>query len=513
MITQAFDLEFRRHLARELKKELARRSLLHFTRYTFPDYNPHWYHELICKVLDQFVEGDITRLIISMPPQHGKTEHASRRLPAYALGRYPDTKVMACSYNATLATTLNRDVQRIMESDAYRELFPGSRLPSKRIRSSTKGTMLKNSETFELLNAKGSYFCQGVGGGISGRGFHLGIIDDAIKGAQEAYSTVYRNRVHEWYKSEFRTRLNKWRKSAEDKTQREARLLMMMTRWHPDDLIGRVLDIADKDGEADQWYVLNLPAIKEAHGHPEDPRKPGEALWPSFRNEKELRVIERSSANTFAALYQGDPKRAIVAEWPPECFGTHIWFDKWPKLDNVRVCSLDPSKGKGDKYSDYSALCKIGRGLEDGRIYIECDMFNNRDTTVLTTDIVAANDLFAPTGFALESNMFQDLFADLVVQYCAENRYGRPPIYKVNHSVQKETRIRRLAPYVTQDMLRIKDTNGGRILVKQLEEFPLSDHDDGPDALEMGISLYNDLCGGTIDDGLGGNLLSAIGAG
>ncbi len=511
MISQAVNAEGRRLLLKELEKELARRRLFDFTKYTFPGYRPSWHHELICKYLDKVVVGEIPRLIISAPPQHFKSELVSRRLPPYILGRYPKSKVMSCSYNASLATIFNRDVQRIMDSDEYLELFPGSALPSKRAKASSDFTKLKNTETFELLHDTGSYFCQGVKGGISGRGYHLGIIDDPIKGAKDAFSPIERANVKNWYDMEFRVRLNQWLDDTGNLN--DARIIIMMTRWHPDDLVGQLLDIADKDGEADQWEVLSLPAVKEAGGHPDDPRQIGEALWPAFRDEKALRTLERSSANAFAALYQQDPKRGIVAEWPPECFGTHIWFNKWPKLGDIRICSLDPSKGAGDKYSDYAALCKIGRGINDGRLYVECDMWNNRDTTQLTKEIVAANDLFAPTGFALETNMFQDLFASLVNQYCETNKYGRPPIYKVNHSIQKETRIKRLAPLITNDNLRIKDTPGGRLLVKQLEEFPLSDHDDGPDSLEMGIRLYNSMSGSTIDDGLGGNLLQAIGAG
>jgi predicted phage terminase large subunit-like protein len=508
MISQAINAELREQLLKECERELARRRLFDFISYTMEGYRPNWHHRLICNKIDKVVSGETKRLILSAPPQHFKSEIVSRRLPPYVFGRLPNAKVISCSYNSSLATTFNRDVQRIMTSEEYLELFPASAIPSKRVKHASENAKLRNTETFELLHHNGSYYCSGTDGGISGRGYHLGIIDDPIKGAKEAFSPAVRANIKNWYDMEFRVRLNKWEDEHGD--LQEARIIIMMTRWHPDDLVGRILDIADKSDEADQWEVLSLPGLKEAGGHPEDPRKPGEALWPSEFDEKFLRAVEEQSANGFAALYQQDPKRAIVSEWPPRCFGSHIWFQDWPAMDDCRICALDPSKGKGSKYSDYAALIKVGRSTEDGRFYVEADLWNNRDARQLSNEIIYANEQFQPAGFALESVLFQELFADIVMDQCDREGLGRPPIQMFNHTQPKELRIRRLAGDITSDNIRVKDTPGGRLLVKQLSEFPLSDHDDGPDALEMGIRLYKSMNAITIDDGLGDNLLASV---
>ncbi len=109
-------------------RDKARHRLLAFTQWTNPDYYPGRPHRILAHYLDLLVAGSIKRLMVFMPPRHGKSELVSRRLPAYFLGRFPDQHVIACSYSASLASRLNRDCQRIMDSAAYRELFPDVRL-------------------------------------------------------------------------------------------------------------------------------------------------------------------------------------------------------------------------------------------------------------------------------------------------------------------------------------------------------------------------------------------------
>lgn len=147
----------------ELKRK-ARKSILAFTEFTMPNYRPNWHHELLCEYLDRFIAGDIRNLMVFMPPRHGKSELVSRRLPAYLLGVRPATAIIASSYSADLAGMMNRDVQRIMDSDEYAELFPDSLLPVGR-----GGSRVRNTEVFET-EVGGFYKSAGVGGGITGMG-------------------------------------------------------------------------------------------------------------------------------------------------------------------------------------------------------------------------------------------------------------------------------------------------------------------------------------------------------
>ena len=170
----------------ELRRCEARAGLLAFNEYTYPDYRPQWFHRVMCRYLDDFVVGKIKRLMIFMPPRHGKSEHVSRRLPAYILGRNPNAAIIAASHTAGLAADMNRDVQRIIDDDRYRRLFPRTRLWRANVRTVANGTYLRNSDLFEVVGHRGVYRGAGVGEAIAGRGFEHGIIDDVLGKREDA---------------------------------------------------------------------------------------------------------------------------------------------------------------------------------------------------------------------------------------------------------------------------------------------------------------------------------------
>jgi hypothetical protein len=229
-----------------LRRNRARSNLLDFTTYTKKNYQVNWHHELICKKLDQFVAGEIKRLMISLPPRNGKSELVSRRLPAYLLGLDPDIKIIATSYSANLASRMNRDVQRILESPEYNILFPDTKLSSAKL--DIKDHSTQNSGMFEIVGHDGAYISAGIRGSITGSGFDVGIIDDPIKTREEAESDTLRDRVFEWYTDTFYTRAEK-----------DASILLTQTRWHSDDLAGKLLNLAQEDPGADQWETIVLP--------------------------------------------------------------------------------------------------------------------------------------------------------------------------------------------------------------------------------------------------------------
>lgn len=281
----------------EIRAEKARRHLLDFTLYTYPEYQANWHHVELCKVLDRFVSGEIKRLMVFMPPRYGKSELVSRRLPAYILGRYPDDSIIAASYGADLASMMNRDVQRIIDGDRYLEVFPGTRLYGENVRTSSQDTYLRNSDIFEVVGHKGYYKSAGVGGAITGMGCKWGIIDDPIKNRAEAESVVYRDALWNWYTSTFYTRLEK-----------DARILITVTRWHEDDLCGRLLKLAKEDRNADQWEIFSVPAIADGVLMSCDPRQPGEVLWPEKYSLPEvLKTKVNVGSYEWSALYQQRP--------------------------------------------------------------------------------------------------------------------------------------------------------------------------------------------------------------
>lgn len=281
----------------ENRRVEARSSILDFTTYTKPDYDVQPFHRLITDFIDRVVRGEIKRGMIFAPPRHGKSEIVSRRLPAYYLGRNPTHHIIACSYSSGLASRMNRDVQRIIDSDPYKQLFPGTALYGKNIRTVAHGSWLRNNDLFEVVDHAGSYRAAGVGGGVTGMGASLILLDDYLKNAAEARSETIRDSQWEWFSQDVYTR-----------QAPGCAILIICTRWTHDDIPGRLLKMAEEDG-GEQWEVLRLPAIAESKlAHPLDPRQPGEALWPDrFGLEWLERARRQLGPRPFGALYQQNP--------------------------------------------------------------------------------------------------------------------------------------------------------------------------------------------------------------
>ena len=190
----------------EAIRERARRKLSEFVRYTKEDYIDGWFQKKVCEELDWFLTEVSAqrspRMMIFSPRRHGKSELVSRRLPAFALGNYPDMKIIAASYGDTLASEMNRDVQRIIDDVNYTELFPGTRLVGMGARDTNA---VRTSSLFTVVGHEGSYTSSGVGGGLTGRGSNLLLLDDPFKDAAEAYSDTVRRTTWEWFQHVFYT--------------------------------------------------------------------------------------------------------------------------------------------------------------------------------------------------------------------------------------------------------------------------------------------------------------------
>ena len=303
---------------RELDLQAARTSLLEFTKLTNPNFKAGWSHKIIAYYLEKYWRGEIN-LILSLPPRHSKSELASRNLPAWGFGQNPDYEIISCSYADALASRMNRDCQKIMESPIYREIFPNTRIQDLRHKEmremplydddgneiEIRGNALKNNSVFQIVGRRGVYRSAGVGGGITGMGFERGLIDDPFKDAKEAKSYTVREGVWEWYGSVFYTR----------KTP-TAKICVIMTRWHEDDLAGKLLE-SMKENNSEQYTVLNLPAICD-NPNEVDPavleelgleaRKIGEPL---DGNRYDLPMLNRIrltiGEKAWNALYQGKP--------------------------------------------------------------------------------------------------------------------------------------------------------------------------------------------------------------
>ncbi len=282
-------------MTKEVINELSSRqkstsNFLMFVKYTKPDFEINWHHKILAEKLQLFANGEIKKLMIYLPPQTGKSELSTRRLPAFILGKYPNKRIAVCAYNQTFASQFNRDIQRIMTDKPYQNVFEDTRLNEKNISTDARGSYLRNSEIFEVVGHRGSLKTVGVGGALTGSSVDVGIIDDPIKDALEAYSSTFRDRLWDWYQAVFKTRLHN-----------NSQQLITLTRWHEDDLAGRIMK------SEDDWQIISLPAIKENDNTPEDTREIGEAIWPNRHSLERMNEIKKLNPMIWASLYQQRP--------------------------------------------------------------------------------------------------------------------------------------------------------------------------------------------------------------
>lgn len=264
---------------RELETALAANSLQFFLEWESEgEWRPAPHLELLCSKLEAVERGEIKRLMVFMPPRHGKSEVVSKKFPAWFLGRNPSKEIIISSYSADLAYDFSRIARNTLR-DCGPELW-GVNLAQDSAAVSRWG----------IDGYRGGLMAAGVGGPITGRGAHIAIVDDPLKNSEDASSKTIRDKIYDWYRSTLRTRLAPG-----------GAIVLVMTRWHEDDLAGRLL----AKGE-DQWEVISLAALAES-GDPLG-RELGEPLWPWRFSKQELEEIRVDlGSQLWAALYQQRP--------------------------------------------------------------------------------------------------------------------------------------------------------------------------------------------------------------
>lgn len=260
------------------------------------------------------------------------------------------------------------------------------------------------------------------------------------------------------------------------------------TRWNPEDLVGSVLSLQSMDRGADHFEYLCLPAVATVDRHTDDPRSPGQPLWPTKYDLAALDQIKVSlGAREFEALYQQNPTAPGATEWSADLFGDEIWWDKpWPKRDEMKAVTIaiDPSKGTESKNGDYCAIVAVGR-LHDNTVVV--NPFISRMSAEAIVDTVLEMSLkMQPDMVVCESNSFQHLLVSGMNKK-ADNLGLRLLAQGVHNTIKKEVRIRRLGPFLEQKRFRIMKNSYGQLLMDQLRLFPSARYDDGPDALELAL--------------------------
>lgn len=285
-----------------LQERLVRESrtdLLRFTLSTMPTFRPADFHKRYYSKLTDFAHGRIRKLMVFMPPQHGKSEGSTRRLPAFIVGDRPDTKVAIVSYNSPKARKFNREIQRIIDSPEYKTIFPNTCLNASNI-TTIAGAWLRNADECEIVGYRGGFKTVGVGGALTGEPVDILIMDDIYKDAKTAWSPVVRESVSDWYDTVADTRLHNG-----------SQQLIVFTRWHEDDLAGTLLRQQGTYHPTDNpngWVVVIYQAIKEGAPTEYDPRNEGEALWAERHSLEKLQSTRSRNKHVFDSLYQQNPK-------------------------------------------------------------------------------------------------------------------------------------------------------------------------------------------------------------
>lgn len=358
---------------RMLRMRKARESVIEFTKFTIPDpeapddtsksrYMPVKHHEVIAAALEEVEAGRMPRLIITMPPRHGKSELASRRFPAWFLGKDPYRQMIFSTYNDDFAQDFGRSVRATMRSTEFQQIFPACKL-----RTGSQASDKIQTEEGGMLNFVGR------GSGLTGRGADLLIIDDPIKDREEADSKNLRDKLWAWFTEAAMTRL-----------MPGGRVVIIMTRWHEDDLIGRLTDPKNPcfdANEAASWKLLALPAIADdddAMG-----RKTGEALWPERFPLPVLEAQRRINPRGFSALYQGKPTPDDGDYFKRDWLKTYDHPSQLPA--NLRIYGASDHAVSVAQDADKTCLGCVGID-EDDNIWVLPDIFWRRAATDAVCD-------------------------------------------------------------------------------------------------------------------------------
>lgn len=453
-----------------LRRQRARRSYADFCRYIAPDEPPGEHHLLITAAGDRIIAGELRRVLIMMPPGSAKSTYATVRLPPYFLGRLGRKGLITASWGDELAEMFGGRVRNIIASREFQNVFPGVQLSAD---TRAKGEWNTNSG--------GYFFAVGVGGGVAGRRADMGVIDDPFKNREDADSPTRREKVWAWYVNDFRTRLKP-----------DATILLIQTRWHEDDLAGRILPegwngesgwVTARDGE--QWFVICLPA--QAREGDILGRAPGEWLWTDWFNEGFWEQTKKTAllhdVRTWNSLYQQTP---IDSEGT---FFQRSWFanryDELPKHLNRFIAGDFATR---DGAGDYTELGDFGvSSAEEVCVYV-ADWFSGQvRSDVWTEQLLTMADDAKALGFIGEMGPIRR-----AVEPWLEKRMRETGKFVRCHWLQAMSResdsvngkaagARAFQALASQGRIRFPRTEWAERVIDQLCKFPAGTLDDAVD--------------------------------
>jgi predicted phage terminase large subunit-like protein len=454
--------------------EKAKKDLLAFTVATKNDYVVGRHHAILARKLEDVFFGRTKRLMIFMPPRHGKSEIASIRFPAWAFGVDPNKRIIGCSYGAELARKINRQMQKVIDLTAYSNIFPHTKLNSKNVVAIQRP--LRNSDNFEIVGHQGTYRAAGIGGAITGTGADILVIDDPIKSQKEANSLVFRNSLWEWYTGTAYTRLEK-----------NGAIILIQTRWHEDDLAGRLINEMNNGGEhADKWDILNLEAIKETENK-YDWREIGEPLWPwKYSLNSLLGIKSVVGSMVFSAQYQQRPSPIAGS-----LFKRQWWkYYKEIPLEVGEVIQFYDTAQKIGLSNDFT-VCATWKKISNG--YYLLDLWRGKlEAPELEKLAIANYNKWLPNKVVIEdkssgSSLIQMLQRNTTLPVIPTN----PKSDKVQRAIDATPTIEAGNCYLPLNASWLSD------FIVEHEQFPNAAHDDIVDTTSMMSDYFRNI--GTIN--------------
>ncbi len=410
---------------------------------------------MLASKLEAVADGKIKKLAVFMPPRHGKSEECSIQFPAWILGKKPKTKIIMASYSSDLAVDFGRKARNLVNTREYKNVFNIS------LAQDSKSAGRWNTD------AGGYYMATGIGGGATGKGADVLIIDDPHKNRKDADSPVRRKEVVEWYRSTAKTRLSP-----------EGATILILTRWHDADLAGSIID--------DTWDIVEFKAIAEQD---DQWRKKGEALWSKKFNIAWLEAQKKDIGSfEFSSLYQQTPLDPEHAEFKAKNF-LHITKEELSKKYTENFLTIDTALSKSNS-ADYTGF--IENAVDTDQIWHLSSEHKRIDTSELIETIFKKHAARNYTRIGVEKTiLYQAIYPFLVEEQRRRNIFL--PLVPLEHNqTNKELRIRGLLPrYEAGTIYHVVAECDD--LEQELIRFPKSSHDDLSDAAAYQVQIVTNV--------------------
>ena len=448
------ELKLRLRLAQIEKNEFSQNNFIGFVRTVWPDFIAGRHHKIIAEKLERVAKGELKRLIINMAPRHTKSEFASYLFPAWMMGKNPKMKIIQATHTTELAVNFGRKTKNLIDSDEYKEIFPEVQLAADSKASGRWDT-----------SKGGMYYAVGVGSNLAGRGGDLVIIDDPHS-EQTAMSVSGFDDAWDWYTGGPRQRL-----------QPGGSIVLVQTRWSEKDMTGQLLRAMAKDPLADQWEVVELPAIFDD----------GKPCWPEYWSLEDLTSVKASiPPSKWNAQYQQNPTGEENAIIPRE------WWKKWEKntVPNLQfvIQSYDTAFTKRET-SDFSAITTWG-------VFYPNE--SGQPGLILLDSKKGRWDFPELKEVALENYKFWDPDTVIVEAKASglplthELRNMGIPVVNFTPSKgnDKVSRVHSVSPLFEAGMVWVPDEVFADELIEEVAAFPNGEYDDLVDSMTQALMRY-----------------------